>query len=125
MLQVHVDLYSLIALPQISASVAFSLVMASLSNLFEQAYTQHNSQTLSLYKQCQDIARRLALFSSVNEDLDDVSTGDLRYMLLDYYIAFELDKETGNRRTTLEEARVCKVLRGSDLGSLQGIYKHL
>ncbi|KAG7708320.1 hypothetical protein KL932_001007 [Ogataea haglerorum] len=45
--------------------------------------------------------QQMALFS-VNEDIDEVSTGDLRYLALDFYIAQVLGNTVANRASSLK-----------------------
>lgn len=48
---------------------------------------------------------QLHLFSS-NETVDDISDGDLKYLLLDYYLAELILKKIGNdRKDNLQQAR--------------------
>lgn len=92
----------------------------SLHRLFKQARSQQdrldeldsrsddyrqvlNTARRSL-RQCRDLIDRLALFSK-NEDLDDLSTQDLQYLTLDYYLA-ELNMKSyeNDRNAQLKEA---------------------
>ncbi|KAK5078088.1 Type 2A phosphatase-associated protein 42 [Lithohypha guttulata] len=94
---------------------------ASLSDLFKQAKSDQNdldnldprsddfkallASCLSTLQQCSQLVDRLALFSS-NEDIDDVSTSDIRYLGIDYLLA-ELTMRSyspTDRKVQLDEA---------------------
>ena len=72
------------------------------------SYRDDVATTTRAYESCVELVQRLALFSP-NESLDDVSTSDLPYLLLDYHLA-ELHQRVSptsphDRRASLERAR--------------------
>jgi hypothetical protein len=62
--------------------------------------------TIQLYEECVKIADQISLFSP-NESLEDISTTDLRYLLLDYRIAELILRINGHeqRKTNLQRAQ--------------------
>ncbi|GAM85066.1 hypothetical protein ANO11243_030690 [Dothideomycetidae sp. 11243] len=76
-----------------------------LSNANVPAYQDLLQSTISSYLQCSNIADRVSLFSS-NETLDDVSTSDIQYFLIPYYLAILIPKHTGGvRKSVLRESQ--------------------
>nr|XP_023907996.1 uncharacterized protein C63.05-like [Quercus suber] len=69
------------------------------------AFQDNLLATIQLYSQCVDIAQRISVFSP-NESLEDISTADLRYLLLDYRIAeLILRLQDGDRKINLGKAQ--------------------
>ena len=70
--------------------------------------TEFQETLLSAIKNYQEglrLVAQLHLFSS-NETVDDISDGDLKYLLLDYYLAELILKKIGNdRKDNLQQAR--------------------
>ncbi|KAL7269243.1 Type 2A phosphatase-associated protein 42 [Rhizina undulata] len=61
--------------------------------------------SLAAYRKCKDLVERLSLFS-LNETIEDVSSSELRYLLIDFYIAELGQKDTAlPRKTVLERSR--------------------
>ncbi|KAF2483015.1 phosphatase 2A-associated protein [Neohortaea acidophila] len=69
------------------------------------AFQQNVLSAVELYERCLDLANRLSLFSP-NESLDDISSADLQYLLLDYWLAeVVLRINDRNRRVNLLRAQ--------------------
>ncbi|EKG16740.1 TAP42-like protein [Macrophomina phaseolina MS6] len=69
------------------------------------AYQQKLQSAIATYEECLTVADRVSLFSS-NEALEDVSSGDIQYMLIDYHLAELVQRITGSdRKATLLRAR--------------------
>ena len=61
--------------------------------------------TIHLYERCLDIATGLALFSP-NETLEDIGTGELQYLMIDYRLAESTLRLNGdNRKANLRHAQ--------------------
>lgn len=77
-------------------------------NLIEKSSDSNSStfqenllSAIALYEQCLEIASRISLFSP-NESLEDISTADLQYLLLNYRIAeLVLRINSGERKANL------------------------
>ncbi|EMR08963.1 hypothetical protein PNEG_02741 [Pneumocystis murina B123] len=71
----------------------------------EEGSTELLAECISLYEKCHYLARKLSLFSN-NEGIDEISTSEIRFFLIDYYIAELLDKNTtSNRSSTILSSR--------------------
>ncbi|KAI9848482.1 MAG: hypothetical protein M1838_000505 [Thelocarpon superellum] len=55
---------------------------------------------IAKYEQCQELVNQLALFSR-NEDTDDISSGDLRYLLIEYHLATLILRDSSGERTSV------------------------
>ncbi|KAI9884829.1 MAG: Dicer-like protein 1 [Watsoniomyces obsoletus] len=91
-------------------------------------YPEHLRAAISAYEECRRAVERLALFSP-NESVEDISSRDLQYLVIDFHIA-ELTSRIPrvDRRTTLRDARARydKFLRLLDAyGLLEGDDKRL
>ncbi|OCK73730.1 type 2A phosphatase-associated protein 42 [Lepidopterella palustris CBS 459.81] len=61
---------------------------------------------IATYEECLRVVAQVGLFSP-NETLDDISSGDLQYMLINYHLAELLLRITGgDRKSYLKDARV-------------------
>ena len=65
-------------------------------------------QALTVWlKRCEDLSNRLGIFSS-NEEVEDIATGDLKYLLVTAYLgdvqSSSGEREPHLRKTALEEA---------------------
>ncbi|KAI5868280.1 TAP42-like family protein [Durotheca rogersii] len=71
-------------------------------------YREDLAQALELYQECTRIISNISLFSP-NEGLEDISTSDIPYLLVNYHVAELLQKVTApspqERKTTLNAAR--------------------
>jgi immunoglobulin-binding protein 1 len=63
------------------------------------ASQEEKNRAVDLLKRCHTLTEALALFSS-NEQLEDISTGDLKYLLVPYYLA---DFQSSSGSTILQE----------------------
>ncbi|KAG4305616.1 hypothetical protein PORY_001172 [Pneumocystis oryctolagi] len=54
---------------------------------------------ISLYEKCHYLSRKLGLFSN-NEEIDDINTSEIKFLLIDYYIAELLDKNATSDRSS-------------------------
>ncbi|KAF4541667.1 TAP42-like protein [Lasiodiplodia theobromae] len=71
------------------------------------AYQQKLSSAIATYEECLKVADRVSLFSP-NETLEDVSSGDIQYMIINYHLAELLQRIVGtDRKATLLSARGC------------------
>lgn len=69
------------------------------------AFQENLSSAITTFEECLQIASRVSLFSP-NETLDDVSSGDLQYMLIHFHLAELVLKITGgDRNSNLARAR--------------------
>ncbi|KAL0262669.1 Type 2A phosphatase-associated protein 42 [Diplodia seriata] len=69
------------------------------------AYQQKLSSAIATYEECLRVADRVSLFSP-NETLEDVSSGDIQYMVINYHLAELLQRAVGtDRKSTLLSAR--------------------
>ncbi|KAG5437473.1 hypothetical protein PCANB_000901 [Pneumocystis canis] len=67
----------------------------------EEGSTELLTECISLYEKCHYLTRKLYLFS-INEEIDDINTSEIKFLLIDYYIAELLDKNaTSNRSSTI------------------------
>ncbi|KAG7834517.1 hypothetical protein KL943_002901 [Ogataea angusta] len=64
-------------------------------------YKEELKNVLDVLNSVKKSVQQMALFS-VNEDIDEVSTGDLRYLAIDFYIAQVLVNTVVNRASTLK-----------------------
>ncbi|KAJ5893548.1 hypothetical protein N7495_005239 [Penicillium taxi] len=64
------------------------------------AYRNDVNQTIEKFQECQRQIGILSLFSS-NESLDDVSSGDLKYMTLEYFLAELIQRSPSSDREAL------------------------
>ncbi|KAK7510984.1 type 2A phosphatase-associated protein 42 [Phyllosticta citriasiana] len=71
-------------------------------------YQDNLSSAIATYNKCSKVADQVSLFSP-NESLEDVSSGDLQYFLIDFYIAELVQKIRGTnpqfRKSNLQKAR--------------------
>ncbi|CAL3962755.1 hypothetical protein PZA11_000181 [Diplocarpon coronariae] len=69
------------------------------------AYQQNVAAAIATYDDCLKLADRLSLFSP-NETLEDLTSGDLQYLLINYRLAdLYLRVSSGDRKVTLQKAR--------------------
>ncbi|GAB7362237.1 hypothetical protein MBLNU230_g2262t1 [Neophaeotheca triangularis] len=68
---------------------------SSNSDVFQETLTK----AINLYTQCLELADRLSLFSP-NESLEDISTSDLQFLVLDYHLAELILRITTTRNAT-------------------------
>lgn len=75
-------------------------------NTISAAFQENLSSTILTFEECLHVADRVSLFSS-NETLDEISSGDLQYLLINYNIAELVLKITGgNRKANLRQAQL-------------------
>ncbi|KAI9053194.1 hypothetical protein LZ554_003460 [Drepanopeziza brunnea f. sp. 'monogermtubi'] len=68
-------------------------------------YQQNVASAIATYDECLKLADRLSLFSP-NETLEDITSGDLQYLLINYRLAdLILRVSSKNRKGTLQQAR--------------------
>ncbi|KAI9821878.1 MAG: hypothetical protein M1827_002460 [Pycnora praestabilis] len=69
------------------------------------AYQENLTAAITTYEDCRRLADQISLFS-FNETLEDISSGDLQYLLINYHLA-ELTQRnnTGDRKKCLQRAR--------------------
>ncbi|KAK8208003.1 Type 2A phosphatase-associated protein 42 [Zalaria obscura] len=71
------------------------------------AYQDNLSAAIAAYEQCLQVADRISLFSP-NESLEDISSGDLQYLLINFRIAELLNRlSSGDRKATIIRAQNC------------------
>lgn len=68
-------------------------------------FQENLSAAIITYEECLRVADRVSLFSP-NETLDDISSGDLQYLLIDYYLAELILKTSSNRKAALKRAQI-------------------
>ncbi|KAH0545532.1 hypothetical protein FGG08_000363 [Glutinoglossum americanum] len=69
------------------------------------AYQESLSAAIATYDECRRFADDLALFSP-NETVDDISSGDLQYMPIDYYLAELIIRDNvSDRKSVLQQAQ--------------------
>lgn len=69
-------------------------------------FQENLSSAILTYEECLRVADRVSLFSP-NETLDDINSGDLQYLLLNYHLAELILKATGgDRKATLRRAQI-------------------
>ncbi|KAI9772520.1 MAG: hypothetical protein M1840_000725 [Geoglossum simile] len=69
------------------------------------AYQQSLGAAVATYEDCRGFADGLSLFSP-NETVDDIPSGDLRYLLIDYHLAELMIRDnTSGRKNVLQRAR--------------------
>ncbi|KAM0803009.1 tapa protein [Usnea florida] len=72
--------------------------LESSSEPTSSAYQENLQAAISSLEECRKIADRISLFSP-NETEDDISSGDLQYLLIDYYLADLILKDSITDRT--------------------------
>lgn len=93
-------------------------------NSISATFQENLSSAILTYEECIRVADRVSLFSP-NETLDDISSGDLQYLPLNFHLANLLLKTTaGDRKATLRRAqlhfeRFLKLLDSYDVLSKQ------
>ncbi|KZF23113.1 type 2A phosphatase-associated protein 42 [Xylona heveae TC161] len=69
------------------------------------SYQENLEAAIGTYEECRKIASQVALFSS-NETLEDISSRDLQYLLIDFYLAELLLRQNApSRKSVLLQAR--------------------
>ncbi|QDS73206.1 hypothetical protein FKW77_003047 [Venturia effusa] len=70
-------------------------------------FQENLTSAIATYEECLKVARQVSLFSP-NESLEDINSGDLQYLLINYHLA-ELIQQltTGNRKANVLRARQC------------------
>ncbi|KAK5146259.1 type 2A phosphatase-associated protein 42 [Cryomyces antarcticus] len=63
-------------------------------------FQENLTAAITAYEECLRIADRVSLFSP-NETLEDIASGDLQYLLLNYYVAELLQRVNGGDRKAL------------------------
>jgi immunoglobulin-binding protein 1 len=75
------------------------------SNTISDSYQETLASAILSYEACLQLASSISLFSP-NESLEDISSPDLEYLLLNFRLAQLIEKKTrGERRTNLQDAR--------------------
>ena len=70
-----------------------------------QIYQDKLRDAISSFEECRSLADQVSLFSP-NETEDDISSGDLQYLSIDYHLGELIQKNTSSaRKTTLQRAR--------------------
>ncbi|GIJ86114.1 hypothetical protein Asppvi_004987 [Aspergillus pseudoviridinutans] len=68
------------------------------------SYRKDVNETIAKFEECQRLVGQLSLFSS-NEPLEDIATGDIQYLTVDYLLADILQRTyTSDRESTLRRA---------------------
>ncbi|KAF2803073.1 type 2A phosphatase-associated protein 42 [Mytilinidion resinicola] len=71
------------------------------------AYQENLTAAIATYEECLRVADQVSLYSP-NETLDDISSGDLQYMPLNYHLAELILKITGgDRKAYIKRAQIC------------------
>ncbi|CCJ29487.1 unnamed protein product [Pneumocystis jirovecii] len=71
----------------------------------EEGSSELLTDCISLYEKCHYLTRKLCLFSK-NEGIDDINTSEIKFLLIDYYIAELLDKNvTSNRSSAIMKSK--------------------
>ncbi|KAG5513871.1 hypothetical protein PMAC_000493 [Pneumocystis sp. 'macacae'] len=71
----------------------------------EEGSSELLTDCISLYEKCHYLTRKLSLFSK-NEEIDDINTSEIKFLLIDYYIAELLDRNvTSNRSSTIIKSK--------------------
>jgi immunoglobulin-binding protein 1 len=69
------------------------------------AFQENLANAIATYEECLKVASRVSLFSP-NETLEDINSGDLQYLLINFHLAELTLKITGgDRKSYLEKAR--------------------
>lgn len=82
---------------------AESSSLSPMSSEFQENLTS----AIATYEECLKVARQVSLFSP-NESLEDINSGDLQYLLINYHLAELIQRITsGNRKANVLKARQC------------------
>ncbi|KAH2969417.1 hypothetical protein KXV49_005377 [Aspergillus fumigatus] len=76
----------------------------SLRDSNSDSYREDVNATIAKFEECQRLVAQLSLFSS-NEPLEDIATGDIQYLTVDYLLADILQRTyTSDRESTIRRA---------------------
>jgi hypothetical protein len=70
-------------------------------------FQENLTSAIATYEECLQVASQVSLFSP-NESLEDINSGDLQYLLINYHLAELIQRITsGNRKGNVLKARQC------------------
>ncbi|KAH1764805.1 hypothetical protein KXX41_004269 [Aspergillus fumigatus] len=87
-----------------TAAKAEKASLESRSDSNSDSYREDVNATIAKFEECQRLVAQLSLFSS-NEPLEDIATGDIQYLTVDYLLADILQRTyTSDRESTIRRA---------------------